>query len=91
MLHANPSRVAMILAALYGGWHLLWSALVAVGWAQPILNFVFWMHFLKPAFVVGPFDIGTALVLVGVTTAIGAGLGWMLALLWNLVHRSGRR
>jgi hypothetical protein len=87
MSSVNPNRVAMIFAALYGGWHLLWSALVAVSWAQPVLNFVFWMHFLKPAFVVGPFDIGTAVVLIAVTTAIGGVLGWILAVLWNLIHK----
>lgn len=87
MSQVNPNRVALIFATFGGGWHLLWSAMVAVGWAQPILDFVFWMHFLKPAFVVGPFDIGIALVLVAVTTAIGAAMGWILAVLWNLLHK----
>ena len=87
MSTANPHRVALIFAVLGGGWHLLWSLAVAIGWAQPILDFVFWMHFLKPAFLVGPFDIGVASVLVGVTAVVYAVLGWILAVLWNVVLR----
>lgn len=28
---ANPNKVGLVLGALYGGWHLLWSVFVAVG------------------------------------------------------------
>jgi hypothetical protein len=32
-----------------------WSALVLIGWAQPILDFIFWAH-IKPVYFVKPFD-----------------------------------
>jgi hypothetical protein len=38
---ANPKKVGLVIAALIGGWHVIWVALVAAGWAQPLINFVF--------------------------------------------------
>jgi hypothetical protein len=53
---------------LIGFWHAVWAALVAFGFAQPIVDFIFWMHFIKPVYTIGPFNIGTALVLIAVTS-----------------------
>jgi hypothetical protein len=83
----NPNKVGLVLGALYGGWHLLWSVIVAVGWAQPLLNFVFWMHFLVPPYVVAPFQARVALILIVVTSAVGYAIGYVLGVLWNWIHR----
>jgi hypothetical protein len=83
----SPHRAGLVLGALIGGWHLLWAVLVAVGWGQTILNFVFWMHFLKPPYTVGPFSAGIAAVLIVVTSVIGYLMGYILGLLWNWIHR----
>jgi hypothetical protein len=56
----DPVRTGLALGALIGLWHLSWSILVAFGWAQPFIDFVFWMHFLKPPYVVQPFNFATA-------------------------------
>jgi hypothetical protein len=82
----NPYRTAFVLAMLVGGWHLLWSALVLLGWAQVVIDFIFWMHFLKPIYVVEPFAIGRCLILVTVTAGVGAAVGYSFALLWNGIH-----
>jgi hypothetical protein len=82
----NPNRAALILAILLGGWHLLWSVLVAVGLAQPLINFIFWIHFIRPVYMIERFDIGVALLLIGVTAAIGYAIGWSFAVLWNKLH-----
>lgn len=83
----NPIKAGWVLGSLLGLWHLIWSALVALGWAQAVIDFVFWMHFIKPAYLVQPFDPAIALVLVTVTAAVGFISGVILALFWNWAHK----
>ncbi len=85
-MRINPAKAGLTLGALLGAWHLCWSILVALGWAQPVLDFVFWMHFIKPVYVVGAFDPAIAAVLIAVTAVAGFVIGWLFALLWNWVH-----
>jgi len=82
----RPNRVGLVLGMLLGGWHLAWSLLVAIGFAQPLIDFVFWIHFIKPVYVIEQFNIGTALLLVAVTSVIGYILGWGFGVLWNKFH-----
>ena len=83
----NPNKAGLVLGALIGGWHVLWALVVAAGWAQLVLNFVFWMHFLKPPCTVGAFSAAIALILILVTTAFGYAMGYVLGVLWNWIHR----
>jgi hypothetical protein len=66
---------------------LLWSLLVALGVAQPLIDFLFWIHFIKPIYVIEPFAFGRAGILVLVTAAIGYVTGIAFAMLWNRVRR----
>ena len=83
----NPNRAGLVLGALLGSWHLTWAVLVAVGFAQPLIDFLFWIHFIKPVYAVEPFEIGRAVILVLVTACIGYVVGLAFALLWNRLHR----
>jgi hypothetical protein len=83
----NPNKAGFALAALMGAWHLTWSLLVALGLAQPLVDFLFWIHFIKPIYIIEPFGIGRAAILVAVTSGIGYVTGLVFALLWNRLHR----
>lgn len=83
----NPNRAGLVVGALMGGWHLLWSVLVALGVAQPLIDFIFWIHFIKPVYVIEPFAFGRAAMLVLVTAGIGYLTGLAFGMIWNRVHR----
>lgn len=83
----NTRKLAVGFAALFGGYHLLWAIVVAIGWAQPVLNFVFRLHFLTPILVVTPFAWAPAIGLVALTTVIGGVFGWLIAIIWNCAAR----
>jgi hypothetical protein len=87
MQNINPNRVGLTIGALFGAWHLTWSLLVAFGLAQPLTDFLFWIHFIKPVYVIEPFEIVRALILIGVTAGIGYLIGLVFALVWNRLHR----
>ena len=86
MTRLNPAKTGIALGILIGGWHFLWSVLVALGWAQPILDFVFWAHMISQPFTVKPFDFSAAITLVILTTFIGYLFGLFFALIWNRAH-----
>ena len=84
---ANPPNVGLVIAALIAGWHVIWSGLVLIGWAQPILDFVFWAHMIKPVYFVKPFDPTAAVALIAIMSVIGYVFGFLGAVIWNPLHR----
>ncbi len=78
----------LALGSLLGGMHLLWALLVASGFAQPVTDFIFWLHFIRPVWVIEGFNVGRAAGLVGLTGVIGYAMGAAFALLWNRLHRA---
>jgi len=81
-------KVGLAVGIILGGTHLCWSALVALGWAQRVADFIFWMHFIKPIYVIEPFEITRAFILILVTAAIGFVLGSAGAWAWNALHKT---
>jgi hypothetical protein len=79
--------VGLVVAASIGGWHFVWSVLVLIGWAQPIIDFIFWAHMIKPVYFVKPFDSGAAVALIVITSVIGYIFGLLGAAIWNGLHR----
>jgi hypothetical protein len=76
-------KTGFALATVMGGYHLCWSILVALGWAQAVIDFVLWAHFIKPIYVVEPFEVLRATILVAITVALGFLLGAGFAVVWN--------
>lgn len=82
----NPRRAGFIGAILLCGWHAFWSVLVASGVGQQLLDFLFSIQFMRPAFVLESFSWARATSLLLVTTTIGYFVGWTFAIVWNAAH-----
>jgi hypothetical protein len=76
----DVGRAGLILGVLLGGLHLPWALLVASGWAQPLMDFIFWLHFIKPIYVIEGFAPLRAASLVLLTGTIGYAIGGACAL-----------
>ena len=80
-------KLGIAVSAVVGSLHLAWALLVMAQWAQPVIDFVFWMHFVRPAFRVEAFDPATAAILVAITSAVGFVGGYALGLALNWLRR----
>lgn len=84
----DPNHIALYLGSIMGFFHGVWSLLVMVGFAQAILDWVFWLHFLSNPIQVEVFEITRAIMLVTFTFAVGYVVGWIGAHLWNMLPHS---
>jgi hypothetical protein len=84
---ASLNKVGLVIGALIGGWHVIWALLVLIGWAQPIIDFIFWAHMIQPIYVVKPFDPLATVALIVITSVIGYIFGLLGAAIWNGLHR----
>ena len=83
----SPLKAGVTFGTLLGACHFFWALLVALGWAQPLIDFVFWMHLIQPAFVIRPFSLPAAAALVVFTSIAGFVIALLFAVLWNRLHR----
>ena len=60
---------------------MVWSLFVLIGWAQPILDFVFWAHMIKPVYFVKPLEPMAAVALIVITAVIGYIFGFVGAII----------
>jgi len=79
----NRNKLGLILSAFMGVFHFMWAAMVLVGIAQPLMDWIFRLHFIEAFYVIQPFNLGYAVGLILFTTATGYVSGWVLAALWN--------
>lgn len=82
----NEQKTALSLGVFFGVWHLMWSVLVTVGFAQTLLDWVFTWHMIVNPFTVAPFSLTNAVILVVVTAISGYVIGYLFAWIWNKVH-----
>lgn len=85
MLTVSVAKTGLVFGVFVGGFHALWAVLVAVGWAQPLLDFIFRLHFIDPPYHINAFSLPTAALLVGVTAGLGMLGGAGLAIAWNVI------
>lgn len=84
----DPKKTALAVGIFVGGAHVAWVLLIVLGWAQALQDFIFQIHMLNNPFTVAPFNFGTAVLLILVTSGIGFLLGWVFANIWNRVQKS---
>jgi hypothetical protein len=86
MQTVSPLKAGLTLGITLGTFHLMWALLVASGWAQPVIDFIFWLHFIRPVYIVAPFDPAVALALVAVTSVAGFASAFVFGLIWRALH-----
>lgn len=86
-MQLNQHKTGLALGALLGLWHLLWALLVAIGWAQPLMDFMFRIHFVQLSHSIAPFGFGRAVLLVFIAFVVGYIVGSVFAALWNWLHK----
>lgn len=84
----NKNKAGLVVGLLIGLWHLTWALLVVFGVAQGVINWIFRLHFIEPAYTVTAFNLVTAVTLIVVTSVIGFVMGWLFGAIWNWLHSS---
>jgi len=87
MTQVRLTTAGLALAAVSGIGHAGWALLVALGLAQPLIDLIFRLHFMKPLLQVGPFAWSTAVELVLYALLAGYILGVVAAFCWNAFAR----
>ncbi|MBI2631012.1 hypothetical protein HYW73_02245 [Candidatus Nomurabacteria bacterium] len=82
----NQYKTGLALGSFAALVHVVWVLLVALGWAQPWMNFVYGMHLLNNPFVIMPFDLTRAVSVVIIAFIMGNIVGNVFAWIWNKVH-----
>ena len=91
MNRTNPHSFGLVFSVSLAVWHVLWSLLVWLGVAQPVIDFIFRLHMITPPYKIALFNLGTAAALVALTALSGYVMGWVVGFIWNrLAPRESR-
>ena len=88
-MKTNPILLGITFGLLLAVFHACWAALLALGWAQSLMNFIFWAHFISPPWHIEAFAWGRACLLIGITFASGLIIGAVGGWLWNRFAATG--
>lgn len=86
--HLNPSKTALALGAFVAVMHVIWSVLIALGWAQAIIDFKLGAHMISASVTVQPFNLMTSVTMIIVYAAVGWVVGHIFARVWNWANRA---
>lgn len=87
MNQLNPQKTGLTLGLMLGLLHVVWSALVALSWAKPLIDWDLEMHMIQGPYTLLAFSWQVALTSVVVAFVIGNVAGFVFASLWNAVHK----
>jgi len=85
--HINPIKTGIALGKFIGGVHLVWALLVALGWAQALVNFSLWAHMVSYPVVIETFSFSAAVSVIVIASIVGYIFGYAFAHAWNHSHR----
>lgn len=80
----STPNIALIGGFTLASFHACWIVIVASGYAQPILDFIFKLHMLNSPFIVQPFSVLLSAELIALTFIIGA----MYGVVFSLIRKS---
>ncbi len=80
---SNKNQLGLAFGATLAIIHAVWALVVAFGYGQALLDWIFGLHMISSGFAVMPFSISHALILILFTFVIGYAVGWIAAALWN--------
>ncbi|MBI3632530.1 MAG: hypothetical protein HY225_03715 [Candidatus Vogelbacteria bacterium] len=83
----NNHKVGLALGGFAAFVHIVWGALVALGLAQSLIDFIYYMHMIQVPVVVLPFSLSLAVGLVILTGIVGYVVGYIFATIYNWAHK----
>lgn len=87
----SVNRVGLSVGLFVALLHLVWVGLVASKAAQPVVDFMSKLDFVANPVQIQPFDLVTAVQLVGMTFVLGALSGIIFAAIYNLLFSSPKK
>ena len=89
MARLNKNKTGLALGIFIALMHAVWSLFVAVVPAQlqKFLDWVFVLHHIKPIYVLLPFNIANAVLLIVLTFVVGYIFGYVFATVWNRTNK----
>ena len=89
MARLNKNKTGLALGTFIALMHAVWSLLVAVipAQLQKFLDWAFVLHHIKPLYVLLPFNIANAILLVVLTFVVGYIFGYVFAAVWNRANK----
>ncbi len=86
MIHRQ--KFALTFGTFAAVLHLVWSIIVALGWGQSLMDFVYQMHFMQNPYMVATFSLPRAIGLIAIAFVMGYIISSVFALIWNKFHKA---
>lgn len=83
----NKNKTGLTLGLFVGFLHLVWSILIALGFASPLMNFISNLHSIQAPIQIEAFDLGRSIGLIALTFVVGYVFGYIFATFWNKVNK----
>jgi len=85
MAKLEPKKTGLVIGCFLALFHLVWSLAILI--TQPgvqwFMDWVLGLHRISMQFIIMPFHLLSAVLLVVVTFVFGYIFGYVIALLWN--------